>query len=136
MSGNDIENEIILDRSERVDFHITYDEPLTVKEFTEILNAINMGINDANRSQGVTNSRQLGDEFAPRIEGVKEGSIILSVIIKCLGQIALSVIANYIFQRLEMKFGDKEGRIGHFGNLTINIINFPITINISIGNRL
>lgn len=57
--------------------HIGYNDPLTVRELSQVLDFTNKAINDINRENGIKNNVKLGKEYAAEIVGVSSGSIVI-----------------------------------------------------------
>ena len=87
--------------------HISYNEALTLKELTFVLEQINKAINDVNRDNGVKSNNTIGTKYAPAIVGVESGSIILHIIANFVLPITLNVLANAISKRLFEKKQEK-----------------------------
>lgn len=85
---------------ESVTIHINYTEALTLKELSEILDLINKAINDVNRKNGVGNVK-LAREYAPEVEGVESGSIVVHILASFVAPVAMSMLANYLYDRLK-----------------------------------
>lgn len=108
-----------------ITIHITYNESLTLKEFSEVLDLINKAINDVNRESGMKNNAKLGKEYAAEVAGVDTGSIIVHVLTSFVAPVLLSVIANFIYERLKNIGAKKEKR------LTKENSGYPISINVN-----
>lgn len=112
----------------KIKLHISYDSAITLKELSDTLDTVNKSINSINRENGITNNYVLGRYYAPRIESVESGSIVLNLLTNFVAPVALGLISNYIFNAMQKK-GKK--------NKTIDInteINGDIIINIHIHN--
>lgn len=97
----EIINDIIMDAQGSIRVHITYEKSLTLKELSETLDLINKSINDFNRDNGVTNNGRLGKKYASEVESVEAGSIIINLLVNVIAPVALSVLANYIYDRVK-----------------------------------
>ncbi len=86
---------------EEIKLHITYDEELKLGDLAECLSKINTAINDVNRDNGMKDSRKIGSEYASKVQNVESGSIIVFITVNIVTPVALSVIANYIYDKLK-----------------------------------
>ena len=93
-----------------ITIHIDYNETLTLKEFSEVLDLINKAINDVNRENGIKNNAKLGKEYAAEVTGVDSGSIVVHILTNFVAPIALSVFANFLYDRLKNIGTKKENK--------------------------
>jgi len=91
-----------------VSIHISYNESLTLKELSEVFDLTNKAINDVNREKGITNAK-IGKEYAAEVTGVDSGSIILHILTNFVAPVALSVLANFLYDRLK-SIGSKKDK--------------------------
>lgn len=91
-----------------VSIHISYNESLTLKELSEVFDLTNKAINDVNREKGITNAK-IGKEYAAEVTGVDSGSIILHILTNFVAPVALSVLANFLYERLK-SIGSKKDK--------------------------
>lgn len=126
----EIVNDITMDAQGSIRVHITYDKSLTLKELSETLDLINKSINDFNRDNGVTNNGKLGKNYASEVESVEAGSIIVNLMVNVIAPVALSVLANYIYDRVK--------QIGVNKKPNNESVKYPvdITVNSSAGNEV
>ena len=116
--------------------HINYNESLTLKELAEVLELINKAINDINRERGIKNNAKLGKDYAAKVTGVESGSIVVHILTCFVAPIALSVLANFIYDRLKTIDGkkDKNSKKGEAENpvsIVVNGNNNLIELNIT-----
>ena len=90
-----------------VTIHISYNESLTLKELSEVFDLANKAINDINREKGVTNA-QIGKEYAASVTGVDSGSIIVHILTNFVAPVALSALANFLYDRIKTIGSKKE----------------------------
>lgn len=83
-----------------VTIHISYNESLTLKELSEVFDLANKAINDINREKGINNAT-IGKEYAAEVTGVDSGSIVLHILTNFVAPVALSVLANFLYDRLK-----------------------------------
>ena len=113
-----------------ITIHISYNEDLTLKEFSEVLDLINKAINDVNRENGIKDNAKLGKEYATEVTGVDSGSIVVHVLSSFVAPIALSVLANFLYDRLK-NLGARKG------NKSIKEdAGYPISISVNGDNNL
>ena len=74
---------------------------LTLKELTEILENVNKSINDINRDNGVKSNALIGKDYSTKVSGIESGSIIISIFSTLVVPVTLSVLSNYIYDRLK-----------------------------------
>ena len=110
--------------------HINYNESLTLKEFSEVLNLINKAINDVNRENGIKNNAKLGKEYAAEVTGVDSGSIVVHILTNFVAPVALSVLASFLYDRLKKLGTKKENKS------TKEDTRYPITISVNGNNNL
>ena len=118
-----------------VTIHISYNGSLTLKELSEVFDLANKAINDINREKGVTNAK-IGKEYTAEVTGVDSGSIIVHILTNFVEQVALSVLANFLYDRLKSMGSKKREKtkqtdtaypIVIIVNATENLINLNIT---------
>lgn len=110
--------------------HITYNESLTVKELSQVLDFTNKAINDINRENGMKNNVKLGKEYAAEVVGVDSGSIVMHILTYFVSPVALSILANFLYDRLKNIGAKKEkGAI-------LNDSGYPISISVNGENNL
>ena len=90
-----------------ITMHMNYNEALTLKELSEILDLINKAINDVNRKNGIRNNAELGKKYKTEVTGVDSGSIIIHILTNFVAPVALSVLADFLSERLK-NFGAKK----------------------------
>ena len=93
-------NDNLVMPKDSVAFHISYNESLTLWELSEVLGLVNKALNDVNREKGV-NNKIIGKEYAARVTGVDSGSIIIYVLANFVTPVALSLLANFLYDRLK-----------------------------------
>lgn len=107
-----------------VTLHIGYNESLTLKELSEILDLINKAINDINRENGIKDNAKIGKEYATEVTGVDSGSIVLHILTNFVAPIALSMLGTFLYERLKSIGAKKE-------NNQIKLDTaYPISINV------
>ncbi len=126
----------VLEKTSEVTLHFTYDKNLTLKELTEVLDMINKAINDFNRDNGIKSGNTLSKRYAAEVAGIKEGSLIIELLVSFAAGITTSVLGNYIFERLK-KWGSKkkERPEGNPAELGVDDVpaKFPISITVNGG---
>jgi len=110
---------------ESVTLHIGYNESLTLKELSDILDSINKAINDINRENGIKNNAKLGKEYATEVTGVDSGSIVIHILTTFVTPVALGVLGNFLYDRLKSIGAKKEK------NQIITETAYPIFINVN-----
>lgn len=110
--------------------HIDYNEALTLKEFSEVLDLINKAINDVNRENGIRNNAKLGREYAAEVTGVDSGSIVVNILTNFVAPVALSVLASFLYDRLKNIGAKKENRA------VIDDTGYPISISVNGDNNV
>ena len=113
-----------------ITIHIKYDEALTLKEFSEVLDYINKSINDVNRKNGVKSNAKLGKEYASEVTGVDSGSIMIHILTNFVAPVALGILANYLYDRLKDLGAKKKGKS------IIEETRYPISIDVKGDNNL
>lgn len=81
--------------------HIENEHNLTLKELVETLTVLNLSINDYYRDNGVTNHNVT--DLSPLIQKVKEGSVLIDIVIPAITTITSAIIVEYIKSRFEKK---------------------------------
>lgn len=119
-----------------ISIHINYNQSLTLKELSEVLDLINKAINDVNRECGIKNNAKLGKEYAPKVTGVDSGSIVVHILTNFVAPVALSVLANFLYDRLKTMGNRKDRKSNEKHNgypifITINGNNNVIEFNIT-----
>ena len=109
-----------------ITIHIGYNHSLTLKEFSDVLDRINKAINDVNRDNGIRNNAILGKEYAAEVAGVDSGSIVLHIFTYIVEPVFLSVVGNFIYDRLKNIGAKKEEED----------TAYPISINVNGDNNL
>ena len=110
--------------------HIDYNEALTLKELAEVLELINKAINDINRECGIKNNAKLGKDYAAKVTGVESGSIVVHILTCFVTPITLSVLANFIYDRLKTIVSKKEK------NSNKEELESPISVVVNGNNNL
>ena len=100
--------------------HIRYNKNISIVMLNDILSDINKAINDVNRDNGIGN-RAIGD-YAPVINTVEKGSIIIGLVLLLAKEIALPLLVDYIRNRFSKK---------HNNDININI-NANKNVNVSV----
>lgn len=125
---------IISDRSiqqkELITIHIDYNESLTLKELSEVLDLINKAINDVNRENGIKNNATLGKEYAAEVAGVDSGSIVVHILTNFVAPVALSMLGSFLYDRLK-NIGAKKEK-----NQVKTDTAYPISINVNGNDNL
>lgn len=113
-----------------ITIHIDYNESLTLKELSDVLDLINKAINDIHRDSGMRNNAKLGKEYAAEVTGVASGSIVVHILTNFVAPVALSLLANFIYDRLKSIGAKKEKK-------QINSDTaYPISINVNGNDNL
>ena len=124
---------IISDRSiqqkELITIHIDYNESLTLKELSEVLDLINKAINDVNRENGIKNNATLGKEYAAEVAGVDSGSIVVHILTNFVAPVALSMLGSFLYDRLKNIGAKKEKQVK-------TDTAYPISINVNGNDNL
>lgn len=97
-----VQEDKLLEESDKVTLHFTYDRNLTLKELTEVLDMTNKAINDFNRDNGVKSGYALSKRYATEVAGVKEGSYVFDLIINVAIGLTTGVLGNCLFERYKM----------------------------------
>ena len=113
-----------------ITIHIDYNESLTLKELSDALARINTAINDVNREFGIKNNAKLGKEYAAEVAGVDSGSIVVHILTYFVAPVALSVLANFLYDRLKNIGAKKEKKP------IKEDAGFPISISVNGDNNL
>lgn len=121
-------NDSLVKSKEIITIHIICNESLTLKELTETLNFLNRGINDVNRENGIKSNVLLGTEYAAEVSKVEHGSIVLQILTNFVAPVALSILGNFLYDRLKNIGAKKEKRQEKTDTA------YPIAININ-GNE-
>ena len=116
-----------IESGEQIKLRFTYSNNLTLKEFSEVLDLTNKAINDVNRGKGINNII-IGRDYAPEVHGVESGSIILYIVLQFVTPVALSVLANFIYDRLTRKNRKND-------NKELSEEYYPISINVNGSNN-
>lgn len=115
-----------------ITIHINYNESLTLKELSDALDRINKAINDVNRDNGIKNNAKLGKDYAAKVAGVDSGSIIVHILTYVVTPIALSVLANFLYDRLKTIGAKSEKEEGAYPiSISVNGDNNLIELNIT-----
>lgn len=120
-------NDDAIESGDRIKLHVTYSNNLTLKELSEILDLTNKAINDVNREKGINNVI-IGREYAPEVSGIESGSIVLHIVLQFVTPVALSVLANFIYDRLTRKNKKKD-------NKQLSEEYYPISISVNGSNN-
>lgn len=125
---------IISDRSiqqrELITIHIDYNESLTLKELSEVIDLINKAINDVNRENGIKNNATLGKEYAAEVTGVDSGSIVVHILTNFVAPVALSMLGSFLYDRLKNIGAKKEKKQVKTDTA------YPISINVNGNDNL
>ena len=78
--------------------HVDYDNSISLKEFGEIIEIIRLSFNDANRNMGKNNNNI--SKYAPAINYVEKGSIILNIIVNLAVGVTVNLISAAIKSRI------------------------------------
>ena len=131
-----IENDVMLKNNDEVTLHFTYDDPLTLKELSELLDLSNKAINDLNRDNGVKGPSKFSNEYASKVTAVKEGSIEIDLMVSLVLPTVSSVIAGCIQERLKTwKKSKKKNEENNQGKYPHSIIVNGGNVNIHIHNH-
>ena len=119
-----------------ITIHINYNESLTLKELSAALDLINKAINDVNRESGIKDNAKLGKEYAAEVAGVGSGSIVLHILTYFVAPVALSMLANFLYDRLKTIGTKKEKKSikedsGYPISISVNGDNNLIELNIT-----
>lgn len=98
----------LIQQKETITIHIDYNESLTLKELSEVLDLANKAINDINRKNGIKNNATLGKEYATEVTSVDSGSIVVHIITNFVAPVALSMLGNFLYERLKNIGAKKE----------------------------
>ena len=120
-----VKNEVVTVSQNPVTIHIDYNESLTLKELSKVLDLINLAINDVNRDKGIKNNAQLGNDRAAEVARVESGSIVLHIFTYFVAPIALGIFANFLYDRLKTLGAKKEK------NQVKMDTAYPISINVN-----
>ena len=115
-----------------ITIHIDYNESLTLKELSEVLDIINKSINDVNRGNGIKDNAKLGKEYAAKVAGVDSGSIIVHILTYVVAPVALSILADFLYDRLKNIGAKKEKENSAYPiSISVNGDNNLIELNIT-----
>ncbi|MBR4872334.1 MAG: hypothetical protein IKV00_00715 [Clostridia bacterium] len=111
---------------ENINIHITYDEAIKLKDFSYILNVLNMSINDYYRENGVKSNAL--SEYAAVVNKVDAGSIWLELGVAFFGQ-AIPAIVQCMMQRFQKDSERREKnlnmnasiKLGNKGEINIHV---------------
>lgn len=117
-------------QKETITIHIDYNESLTLKELSEVLDLINKAINDVNRENGIKNNATLGREYAAEVAGVDSGSIVVHILTNFVAPVALSMLGSFLYDRLK-NIGAKKEK-----NIVKTDTAYPISINVNGNDNL
>ena len=96
------------------------------------MDRINKAINDVNRDNGIKDNAKLGKEYAAKVAGVDSGSIIVHILTYVVAPVALSVLANFLYDRLKTIGAKKEKEDGAYPiSISVNGNNNLIQLNIT-----
>lgn len=126
-----INNDTEVQSNDNIVIHISYNEMLSLKELSEIIDNINKAINDVNRSNGVKANTDLGQKYASKVSGVEAGSIVLHILVNFVSPVALGMLGNFLYDRLKnigVKKKDKNNQT------RCPEKEYPISINVN-GNE-
>ena len=127
-----VSDQLIISDNE-IKMHISYDDKLTLKELTEILDLTNKAINDINRENGVGNNATIGKKYATEVTKVEQGSIVLSMVMYFVVPVSTSILAAFLYDRFKT-IGSKKNKPSE-EDCKVNIIvdgnNYNIDIHIS-----
>ena len=113
--------------NDTVTIHLDYNESLTLKELSEVLDLVNKAFNDVHRDNGIKSNAKLGREYAAEVTGVDSGSIVVHILTCFVAPVALSVLANFLYDRLK---GIKTKKEKNDKNQAKEGIGYPICINV------
>lgn len=113
-----------------VTIHISFNESLTLKELSKVMDLINLAFNDINRKNGVTSTVKIGQEYAAKVAGVGSGSIILYILTSFVVPITVGILADFLYDRLKTIGAKKEK------NQVKLDTAYPISINVNGDNNL
>lgn len=84
---------------EKYVIHLTYDEDLNLSCLNNVLDAISKGFNDINREFGKKGNNEI-NKYNPVISGIREGSLIIDLIVSFVVSVGGGIVSNYIYNRL------------------------------------
>ncbi len=116
---------------EKYIFHITYEKGISLNKLINLLSIVNMSFNDHYRNNGINNNT-IGS-YAPVVEKVESGSILLDVGVTVLSGLTTKVLAELILQRIRKPANTNSKKGEAVNNIQINAGDNN-TINIHIGN--
>ena len=118
-------SEGVLIGNDVIRLHFTYEDNLSLSDLSECISLVNKAINDINREHGLTNFT-VGREYSSKIDSVESGSIVINVLTNFIVPVALSVLANAIYDRLKT-WGQRKNKDG-----IISQSKYPININTNV----
>lgn len=110
--------------TENFNIHITYNDKIKLKEFSDLLNTINLSVNDYYRDNGVGNHEL--SQYSAVVNKVENGSIWLEIAIAVFVNVTATVLAEYLLKRINKDSKDKNPPLDNIhietgDNCTINI---------------
>lgn len=123
-------SDVPIREKDTITIHIDYNESLTLKELSEVLDSINKAINDANRENGIRSNATLGKKYAAEVAGVDSGSIVIHILTNFVAPVALSMLSNFLYDRLKNMGAKKEK------NQVKTDTAYPISINVNGNDNL
>ena len=79
--------------------HIEYDNSISLKDFGELIAIFRVSFNDVNRNMGINKKKK--NEYAPGIDSVEKGSIILNIVVNVVAGVTVNLISDAIKKRIE-----------------------------------
>ena len=98
--------ELSLSEKNKITLHFTYDNNLTLKELSDLLDLSNKAINDFNRANGVSN-QAVSKQYAAEVGSVKEGSVIVEILQNFVVPLSVTVLGAFLVDRLK-QWGQKK----------------------------
>lgn len=109
-----IKNDIELMSDDIIKIHFMYNNELSLKELSELLDLTNKAIHDFNRDNGAGN-KNIETTYPTKVKSVENGSVILNILINIVSPIMIGVLSNYIYDRIIM-LGKKKKSTDNPGN--------------------
>ena len=114
--------------------HITYNDKIKLKEFSDLLNTINLSVNDYYRDNGVGNHEL--SQYSAVVNKVENGSIWLEIAIAVFANVTATVLAEYLLRRTNKGSKDKKNICPPTDNIHIETgDNCTINIHINSNNN-
>ena len=113
---------------QKIVFHISSTNEMTLKYLSETLDLINLSVNDYYRECGIKNNTI--NKLSPRVTHVSEGSVYLELAMLVMNHFVAPLLIELIKTRLRKKECNSRGKTCH-ENISVIGDNNVINININ-----